>query len=28
VLHTATFQDFGQSGGSAVCRFAPMPAAG
>jgi hypothetical protein len=28
VLQTAIFQDFGQSGGSAACRYAPMPAAG
>jgi uncharacterized heparinase superfamily protein len=28
VLQTAIFQDFGQSGDSAACRHAPMPAAG
>jgi hypothetical protein len=28
VLQIATFQDFGQSSGSAACRHAPMPAAG
>jgi hypothetical protein len=28
VLQISTFLDFGQSGGSAACRFLPVPAAG